>query len=67
MKCPTCGCEDFFIKDKDDEYEIHEFSAMYGKIEFKDSLDQQGIPEITKEVETFCNRCPWHGTFETLK
>ena len=67
MKCPTCGCERFYIKDTDDEYEIYEFSASNGKIEFDKNLEPQNIPEVTHNSETFCEKCAWHGTFETLK
>ncbi len=67
MKCPTCGCENFYIKDTDDEYETYEFTAADGKIEFDATLDQQEVPQITKEIETYCNKCAWHGKFETLE
>lgn len=67
MKCPTCGCENFYIKDADDEYETYEFSCSTGKVEFDDDLDKQEIPQVTNEIETYCNKCAWHGKFGTLK
>ena len=66
MKCPTCGCEQFYIKDKDDEYEIYEFSILGEKIVFDENTDQQETPKIENEIETFCNKCAWHGKFNTL-
>jgi hypothetical protein len=67
MKCPTCGCEKFYIKDAEDEYELYEFTASGGKVEFDAALETQDIPELTNEIETFCDKCAWHGKFETLK
>jgi hypothetical protein len=67
MKCPTCGCEKFYIKDADDEYELYEFTALNGKVKFDATLETQNIPEMTAEMETFCDKCAWHGKFETLK
>ncbi len=66
MKCPTCSCENFFIKDADDEYEIYEFSCSEGKIKFDAGLDKQEVPEITNETETYCNKCAWHGKLDTI-
>lgn len=67
MKCPTCGCENFYIKDADDEYETYEFSSSKGKLEFDADLDKQEIPQLTNDIETYCNKCAWHGRFGTLK
>ncbi len=67
MKCQTCGCERFFIKDTDDEYEIYEFTASDGKVKFDENLDTQNIPEVTSDIDTFCDKCAWHGRFDTLK
>ncbi len=66
MNCPTCGCEKFYIKNEEDEYEIFEFSTSGEKIIFAESLDQDDIPEITDNIETFCDQCAWHGEFNTL-
>ncbi len=67
MRCPTCGCQNFYVKNTDDEYEIYEFSWSQGDIKFDSSLDQQSIPQITNETETYCNKCAWHGKYGTLK
>jgi len=63
MKCPTCGCETFYVKDPEDEFEIHEFSCSEGMIEFSDDIDAQDRPDIKADTETFCNKCAWHGKF----
>ena len=67
MKCPTCGCEKFYVKDEDDEYEVYKFTASGGKVAFEEEYDQNQIPNITGKIETFCNKCAWHGKFETLE
>ncbi len=67
MKCPTCGCERFYIKDADDEYEVYEFTTSNGNLEFDETLDTNNIPEVTRDSETFCDKCAWHGRFEILK
>ena len=67
MKCPTCGCEKFYIKDKDDEYEIYEFTTAGGTVAFSDGGDQENAPDLANNTETFCNKCTWHGKFDTLK
>ena len=61
MKCPTCGCDEFYVKDPDDEYEIYNFTLRNGKIEFDSGLDTSTLPEVTNQSETFCDRCAWHG------
>lgn len=66
MKCPTCGCEKFYIKDEDDEYEIYEFTTFEKKIVFDENFGQQKTPKISGETQTFCNQCAWHGKFVTL-
>ncbi len=67
MKCPTCGCNSFYVKDADDEYDIYEFTCPEGRIEFNDLDADQDVPQITNETETFCNQCAWHGKFSELK
>ncbi|MFH2060210.1 MAG: hypothetical protein ABIJ59_15075 [Pseudomonadota bacterium] len=66
MKCPTCGCTNFYIKDEDDEYEIYVFNTSGEEIVFDETLDQDEIPQITPAIETFCNQCAWHGEFNTI-
>ena len=40
MKCPKCGCEKFYIKDPDDEYETYEFEGRDGEICFDPDVDE---------------------------
>lgn len=61
MKCPVCGSQKFFVKDHEDEYEMHEFDLEDGRAVFVSEPQ-----EIQPETETYCNRCSWHGSFATL-
>lgn len=65
MKCPLCGCQEFYAKDPHDPFETYRFMCP-GKdiILDPDNLDQV---EITLQTEAFCDRCSWHGRLDTLK
>lgn len=67
MKCPVCGCEKFYVKDPDDEYEVHEFEAKEGQVVFCSDQGEPNAPEINEHTDTHCNKCAWHGEFRTLK
>ena len=67
MKCPMCGCEKFYVKDSDDEYEIYEFKCPDGEICFDPNVDESSAPLVKNETETFCNKCAWHDKFEKLQ
>lgn len=67
MKCPLCGCVEFFIKDPDDEYETYEFGWRDGNVEFGADVDSSGCPEIYDDTETFCDKCSWHGSVKELR
>ena len=67
MKCPYCGCKEFYFKDPDDEYEVYEFSYNKGDISFKDGIDKDDVPQINDSTETYCNKCAWHGKKESLR
>ena len=67
MKCPLCGCEEFYVKDPDDEYELYEFTCKDGAVVFQEGVDADGAPPVDDATETYCNRCAWHGRKETLK
>jgi hypothetical protein len=66
-KCPVCGCEKFYVKNPDDEYDIYEFECRDGTVCFEEDLDGDECPEIDAGTETFCNTCAWHDKFEKLK
>jgi hypothetical protein len=66
-KCPICGCEEFYVKDPEDEFEIYDFRCKDGKIFFDEKIEKEKIPDIKDETETHCNRCKWHDKLEKLK
>ena len=68
MTCPDCGAQRFYVKDPDDQYNIHEFDLQEGEIVFTDSqVESEQPPEVNEETETFCDRCAWHDKFKSLK
>ncbi|MBA3029788.1 MAG: hypothetical protein FP816_13420 [Desulfobacteraceae bacterium] len=67
MKCPVCKCETFYVKSPDDEFETREFKCPEGTVCFEDGLDASESPEIKSDTETFCQRCAWHGKFNSLQ
>ena len=67
MKCPLCGCLEFYVKDPDDEYEIYEFTCKDDDIVFDAEVDGNDAPSMSDSIETYCNKCAWHGKMETLK
>ena len=60
MKCPYCGSLHFYLKDPEDEYDIHEFVIREERVCFEPD-DDEASPEIRSESEIFCNQCSWHG------
>ncbi len=66
-KCPVCGCEEFYVKDPDDEYETYEFTCKDGKVCFDPDVDESDAPEMDENVETYCNRCSWHDKLGAIK
>jgi hypothetical protein len=67
MKCPVCGCVNFFVKDPDDEYETYEFELQNGEICYDPGDDDAAAPELQDDTETFCDKCAWHGKLKELK
>jgi hypothetical protein len=67
MECPVCGCQDFFVKDPEDEYETFEFSVAGGEVRFSADGEGQPAADVRATTETFCNRCAWHGKFGELE
>jgi hypothetical protein len=66
-KCPVCACKKFYVKNPDDEYDIHEFEYKDGEICFEEDLDEDECPVIEDGTETYCNACAWHDTFAKIK
>ncbi len=67
MKCPVCGCQNFFVRDPADEFETFEFSVASGDVRFRADAEKAAAPEVQETTETFCNKCAWHGKFQELK
>lgn len=66
-KCPACGCEQFYVKDPDDEYNTFEFECQDGQVCFSGNLDSDACPEVSDDTEVFCNACAWHDQFFKIK
>ncbi|MBW1987712.1 MAG: hypothetical protein JRI50_10915 [Deltaproteobacteria bacterium] len=67
MKCPVCGSKSFFVRDPDEEYEVHEFDLQDSKIVFNPDHSGPEMPEIVDDTDTYCNKCSWQGKFGMLK
>ncbi len=67
MKCPVCGCQEFYVKDPEDEFETRGFSVASGAVCFEGEGAGAPAPVIEEAVETYCNRCSWHGKLGELK
>ncbi len=65
MKCPVCGCQRFFIKDPDDEFEVYCFDCVTGKPVFDQEVS--GTCDIEEDTEIHCDKCTWHGNMDKLK
>jgi hypothetical protein len=62
-----CGCDHFYVKNPDDEYEMHEFHLQGGQVVFTSLEAAEGKPEIRDETETYCDNCSWHGKFHEIR
>jgi hypothetical protein len=65
IKCPSCGCRAFYVKDPNDEYDIHEFECQNGEVVF--SSEVADSPEIGTDTEIHCNKCAWHGEMQACQ
>jgi hypothetical protein len=66
-KCPACGCEQFYVKDPDDEYDIYEFECRKGQVCFNGGAGSDECPAISDDTEVFCNTCAWHDQFHKIR
>jgi len=66
MKCPFCGCQSFYLKDPDDEYETYEFDVDKGEVNFHPEVNGSDVPELREETRCYCNQCAWNGMFGEL-
>jgi hypothetical protein len=62
-----CGCEHFYVKNPEDEYETFEFDVRNGEIAFTSDDAQGGCPEIQDNTEAYCDNCAWHGKWKQIK
>lgn len=67
MACPLCGCEHFYVKHPDDEYETYEFDVRNGEILFASEDAKSECPEIGDDTEAFCDNCAWHGKWKEIQ
>jgi hypothetical protein len=66
MACPICGCEHFYVKNPDDEYEICEFDLKSGQAAFTSEEDEFWRPDLTDATVSYCDNCAWHGKLSEL-
>jgi len=57
MECPICGCQDFFVKDPEDEYETHEFSVAGGRVEFQ-GAEAGAAPDVQDDTRPSATGVP---------
>ncbi len=67
MKCPVCGCNQFYVKDPDDEFTCYEFTIKEDQVCLSSEIDDSEAPDIENHTETYCNKCAWHDKFQALK
>lgn len=67
MKCPDCGSQNFYVKDPEDKFNIHEFSVATGKIVYTDNHTEGNSLQILEDTETYCDGCAWHDKYMILQ
>jgi len=67
VKCPVCGCESFYLKDPEDEFETFDFQFRDGEPVFDQEPRESSLPGLSEDSETYCNRCAWHGKLAELR
>jgi hypothetical protein len=67
MACPLCGCDHFYVKNLEDEYEAFEFDVRNGEIVFTSEDAEGECPEIKDDTEAYCDNCAWHGKWKEIK
>jgi len=64
MKCPVCGCQNFYVKDPDDEYETYACCVSEGAVCF--SQPDNEMPAVDEKTRIFCDTCAWHGCLDDI-
>ncbi len=68
MKCPICGCTNFFVKDPEDQFEIYKFNLNEdGEICFEETINPDSYPQIRPDSSVYCDECAWNGRFSELQ
>ena len=67
IACPICKSGQFYIKDPSDPYEIYEFQLQNGVIQFDDPDSEADLSLAGGEREIFCQRCSWHGKYDSIE
>jgi hypothetical protein len=62
-KCPVCGCDTFYCKNPEDEYDTKTFKVVDGSAVPRDPEDGDWPEDMTSETEAYCDRCTWHAPF----
>ena len=60
-KCPVCGCEKFYCKNPEDDYDTTALRIADGVAEPADTDAGSDAPRITADTEAYCDRCTWHA------
>jgi ssRNA-specific RNase YbeY (16S rRNA maturation enzyme) len=66
-KCPVCASHKFFLRDAEDEFEVHDFEIIAGEIVVSPAEAGSQAPPVEDGTETHCSRCSWHGPLGRLK
>ncbi len=67
MKCPYCGCQQFYFKDPSDDFMAYEFECESDEISFPPDIDESERPELKEDTHIYCDRCAWNGPFSEIK
>jgi hypothetical protein len=62
-QCPVCGCDTFYCKNPEDEYDTKTFNVVDGSAVPSDPEDDDWSEDMTSETEAYCDRCTWHAPF----
>ena len=67
MACPLCGCDRFYVKHPEEEYETYEFEVRNGEVVFTPQDGESECPEMRDDTEAYCEHCAWHGKWTEIK
>jgi hypothetical protein len=62
-----CGCQKFFVKDPEDEYEVFPFDVSQGEVRFDSDVDSAEAPKVDDRTESYCEDCAWHGSLQKIR